>query len=222
MARTSRIVEISVRVYAMLILVYPSTFRREYGNEMTKVFREMATDAWRKRRSIGMSCLWCQVLVDLLSSVATEHLLSLKSFLYDCLQACTFQRRDTMSGNRHLTLPDKSMDSQSSSDLDLVALVESLDRRVRILEMFLGLLLTSAFIGIGVLAARTFSQIPNLTAIESCLGGLAATILLIVLYWNRSFSNLLLRKGVPKWWCAKLVGALGAVALVYLIPTIAV
>jgi hypothetical protein len=73
MKRSLRPVELSVRVYEVLIKAYPASFRREYGSELMLVFREHITDAWRKRGAIGVMAAWFWVLGDLARTVPAEH-----------------------------------------------------------------------------------------------------------------------------------------------------
>ncbi len=77
MAKSRDSVELSVRVYRLLINSYPASFRQEYGNQMTQVFRELATDALRKRGAMGLVTAWFRVLADLLCTVTKEQLLEL-------------------------------------------------------------------------------------------------------------------------------------------------
>jgi hypothetical protein len=73
MADLPRLVQWTVRVYEMLILVYPASFRQKYGSEMAIVFRESALDAWRKRGVIGIFAVCLRVLPDLVRTVPAEH-----------------------------------------------------------------------------------------------------------------------------------------------------
>jgi hypothetical protein len=67
---------VSVRLYRALIKAYPAAFCRQYGDEMTLVFRELATDAWSRRGWFGLACMWCRVLADLAGSVLRQHWLA--------------------------------------------------------------------------------------------------------------------------------------------------
>ncbi|MGH9630692.1 MAG: ADOP family duplicated permease [Bryobacteraceae bacterium] len=57
---------ISERLYRILLRLYPSEFREEYGGEMSAYFREQARE--------GRLLLWMQVLRDLLLHAPQEHL----------------------------------------------------------------------------------------------------------------------------------------------------
>ena len=73
MANSPRPVQWSVRVYESLIKIYPAEFRNKYGSEMMLVFRELASDALRRRGRLGLFLIWCRVLGDLLRTVPQEH-----------------------------------------------------------------------------------------------------------------------------------------------------
>jgi serine/threonine protein phosphatase PrpC len=62
---------ISERVYQMLLLCYPRTFRHEYGEEMLRTFR----DCYRETRNdwSGLLHLWGLVASDLLITACSEH-----------------------------------------------------------------------------------------------------------------------------------------------------
>ena len=74
MANSPRCVERSVRIYQSLIKAYPPSFRKEYGDEMIGVFRDLATDAWLRRRPIGLLALWFRVIADLVRTAPKQHL----------------------------------------------------------------------------------------------------------------------------------------------------
>jgi hypothetical protein len=73
MAGSPRSIELSVRIYKMLIKAYPVSFRREYKNEMTLVFREHITDVLQKRGTFGLVTAWFRLLGDLVWSAPKEH-----------------------------------------------------------------------------------------------------------------------------------------------------
>jgi hypothetical protein len=79
MADVPRCVQRSVRVYEMLVKAYPASFRKAYGDEMVRVFGELAADAWRERRGAGVLRVWLRVLGDLLWTVPKEHVIDWKT-----------------------------------------------------------------------------------------------------------------------------------------------
>jgi putative ABC transport system permease protein len=69
----------SERIYRWLLRLYPSDFREEYGQEMSLLFRDRATD--------GFVRLWLQVLGDLILHAPREHWATTKQDLrYACRQ----------------------------------------------------------------------------------------------------------------------------------------
>lgn len=55
------------RVYRTLLLLYPSSFRREYGEDMVAVFEEMQRD----RSPVA---LWWRVLIDAFTSITVQRM----------------------------------------------------------------------------------------------------------------------------------------------------
>jgi hypothetical protein len=71
----------SVRCYQLLIYVYPSSFRKKYGWEMTQVFREVVADSVRNNGNKGLVMTWLRVLIDIIGSAFYEHLFELQGKL---------------------------------------------------------------------------------------------------------------------------------------------
>jgi hypothetical protein len=67
-------VTVSVRVYQVLLVAYPTKFRQEYGPHMLQVFRDCCLRAFRQSGTNGMLKLWALTLFDFLSSLIEEHL----------------------------------------------------------------------------------------------------------------------------------------------------
>jgi hypothetical protein len=65
----------------MLLRAYPASFRRQYGEEMTLVFREQASDAWDRAGRTGLARFWLHVFVDLAQTLPEQHLLACKRIL---------------------------------------------------------------------------------------------------------------------------------------------
>jgi len=68
------IIAVSVKVYQVLLAVYPARFRKEYGSHMLQVFRDCCLRAFRQSGKNGMFKLWALTLFDLLRSSIEEHL----------------------------------------------------------------------------------------------------------------------------------------------------
>jgi hypothetical protein len=61
---------LSTRVYGLLLLAYPPEFRREFGSEMLQVFR----DSYRaEARNGSVPSFWLRTLLDLVSTAAKER-----------------------------------------------------------------------------------------------------------------------------------------------------
>lgn len=78
MADYQRAIESSVWIYKMLSKAYPASFCREYESELTQVFRDLATNALRRRGAVGLLMTWFRVLGDLLWTAPQEHLFELQ------------------------------------------------------------------------------------------------------------------------------------------------
>lgn len=76
MLSAQRLLAISDRLYRLLLVGYPASFRRRYGPEMAQVFRDCVRDACQNGGLLG---LWARTLGDLLSAVPAEHLSALQS-----------------------------------------------------------------------------------------------------------------------------------------------
>jgi hypothetical protein len=73
MTEPLRQIRSSVRAYELLVRAYPASFRKEYADEMTLVFCELVTDAWRRRGAVGLLLAWFRVLGDLARTAPKEH-----------------------------------------------------------------------------------------------------------------------------------------------------
>ncbi len=70
---TNRLALWSVQAYSLILQVYPCAFRREFGQSMTQVFRDMARDARQESGLLGLAVLWMRTVVDVLVSVVTAY-----------------------------------------------------------------------------------------------------------------------------------------------------
>lgn len=66
----------SVRLYSLLLFVYPSSFRREYGAAIVMLFRDMSKDAIRRQGYFGLFSVWLLVLPELGTTAREQHLLA--------------------------------------------------------------------------------------------------------------------------------------------------
>ena len=63
----------SARLYRALLLAFPAPFRRAYGDEMARAFRDLCRDAWQESGAGGVLALWPGALRDLLLAASAEH-----------------------------------------------------------------------------------------------------------------------------------------------------
>ncbi len=64
----------SVRIYRMLLLAYPSQFRRMFQEEMAQTFRDCCRESVQQEGLWGLTRLWRLVLSDLIVTAFTERL----------------------------------------------------------------------------------------------------------------------------------------------------
>jgi hypothetical protein len=55
----------SLRLYTLLLLIYPGSFRREYGELMIQLFCDPIGDGIRQRGSLGVIKVWWRVVAPL-------------------------------------------------------------------------------------------------------------------------------------------------------------
>lgn len=73
MSQTSRLVELSVAVYRLLLAAYPPAFRNDYGEAMAQLFRDTAYDAYQRRGMLGLLSLYWRTLLDFTISVVRQQ-----------------------------------------------------------------------------------------------------------------------------------------------------
>jgi len=61
------------QVYRALLVIYPPSYRREYGELMVQLFRDQCSDAQREGGTLGLLRMYVRVSGDLLLSVFREH-----------------------------------------------------------------------------------------------------------------------------------------------------
>src|SRR6185369_13231751 len=77
-------------LYSIMLRLYPSDFREEYGREMRAAFRRQRRDATGLLRRI---LLWLSLLADVVTTAAGEHF----HILLDDLRYCARSLRQTRS-----------------------------------------------------------------------------------------------------------------------------
>jgi hypothetical protein len=68
---------LSDRLYRLLLLAYPASFRHRYGSEMVQVFRDCNRDAYQQRGAMGLLWFWAHTLGDLAATAPQEYLAEL-------------------------------------------------------------------------------------------------------------------------------------------------
>lgn len=63
----------SIRFYKWLLLFYPSSFRHDFGQEMTYLFCDLYRDALQKRGFVGVFLLWLFTLKETAVTAPGEH-----------------------------------------------------------------------------------------------------------------------------------------------------
>jgi hypothetical protein len=66
----------SLRLYTLLLLIYPGSFRREYGELMIQLFRDLMRDGIRQRGCLGVIKVWWRVVAELPATAWQQHLLA--------------------------------------------------------------------------------------------------------------------------------------------------
>src|SRR5512143_1461833 len=59
-----------MRAYRALLILYPSSFRAEYGEEMDAIFARRAREA---PGALGLAALWAEALLDLIPNAVRLH-----------------------------------------------------------------------------------------------------------------------------------------------------
>ncbi|OGT27970.1 MAG: hypothetical protein A2Z17_06555 [Gammaproteobacteria bacterium RBG_16_66_13] len=67
-------IDLSIRLYTLLLAAYPGRFRAEYGHHMAQVFRDVCRRDYRRRGLAGMTLLWARTSLDLLRTALEEHI----------------------------------------------------------------------------------------------------------------------------------------------------
>ena len=74
MTRDPASVQVSSRIYRLLLQAYPGDFRREYGPHMEQVFRDACLKAYRQRGAAGLATLWLRIYYDLWKTSLEERM----------------------------------------------------------------------------------------------------------------------------------------------------
>jgi hypothetical protein len=66
---------VSVRLYGMLLEVYPAEFRREYGSQMEQVFGDLYREARERGGRSGIAHLWALTVSDLARTAVAQRIM---------------------------------------------------------------------------------------------------------------------------------------------------
>src|SRR5258708_5108541 len=67
------VITLSARLYTALLILYPRTYRNEYGAQMVQVFHDVARDSYRRQRVVGIIFWWYLALFDLILTVIEQR-----------------------------------------------------------------------------------------------------------------------------------------------------
>ncbi len=85
---------VSSHVYSAILLLYPRTLRREFGQEMVEVFAQQMQDARRREGWRGELKLWGCIGSETVRTLAVDHMqmvgVSVVSALVAFVLMCTF------------------------------------------------------------------------------------------------------------------------------------
>jgi hypothetical protein len=70
---SNAVINLSVRLYRLLLWLYPAAHRCEYGPLMTQVFRDQCRTAYRDTGAIGVVGMWLPLMGDLAITLVEEH-----------------------------------------------------------------------------------------------------------------------------------------------------
>jgi len=71
--RETPFITLSARLYRMLLILYPSEYRHEYGEVMLQLFRDVSRDRYRRGGRAGLAGWWCAALLDLGRTVIAQR-----------------------------------------------------------------------------------------------------------------------------------------------------
>ena len=66
----------SLHLYTLLLLIYPRSFRREYGELMVQLFRDLMRDGIRQRGCLGAIEVGWRVVAEMPATAWQQHLLA--------------------------------------------------------------------------------------------------------------------------------------------------
>jgi len=73
MLPSAKLMALSNRIYCLLLHLYPTPFRREYGRHMAQAFRDDVRDTLKESGRLAVMDLWLIAFFDLLKTAVAEH-----------------------------------------------------------------------------------------------------------------------------------------------------
>ena len=73
MFSAAKLLAFSNRIYCLLLYLYPTPFRQDYGDDMAQVFRDDVRNTLRESGSLAVLSLWLLAIFDLLKTAVAEH-----------------------------------------------------------------------------------------------------------------------------------------------------
>ena len=73
MLSLAKLLALSNRVYCLLLYLYPTPFRREYGYDMAQLFRDDVRGTMQESGGVAVVGLWFLAFFDLLKTAVAEH-----------------------------------------------------------------------------------------------------------------------------------------------------
>jgi len=67
------LVNLSVKIYRLLVRTYPDEFRQEYGSHMTQVFRDCCRQVYRQGGVAALIALWARTALDYCKTIIDEY-----------------------------------------------------------------------------------------------------------------------------------------------------
>ena len=75
------ILTLLIRIYRLLLVLYPADFRRDYSPAMLQLFRDSLQEAWWRRGLAGMLQVGAHTLLDLAITAPRERVLAVADAL---------------------------------------------------------------------------------------------------------------------------------------------
>jgi hypothetical protein len=69
-----KLITVSEQIYALLLVLYPSRFRDEYGHHMALAFRDLCRSTYYQQGVSALAWLWLSTLIDLGATAFSEQL----------------------------------------------------------------------------------------------------------------------------------------------------